>query len=150
MPEPFVCFHLSSESQQVQQTRSEIVQKVGREINVYTEEDHLSGLPNETIELYEALKERVLSLGDKVEVRPRKLYIGFAAGTNFVDVHPQRMQLKLWINLSKGEVDDPQNVARDVSEVGHWGNGDYQVLVESSDDLDYLMTLIKQSYSKHF
>jgi predicted transport protein len=129
--------------------KSEIVQKVSREIKVYTEEDHLSGLPNETVELYHALKERVLSLGDKVEVRPRKLYIGFVAGTNFVDVHAQKMQLKLWINLPKGELDDPQNMARDVSEVGHWGNGDYQVLVESSGKFDYLMTLIKQSFAKH-
>lgn len=129
--------------------RSDIVQKVSREIKVYTEEDHLSGLPNETIELYETLKERVLRLGDNIEVRPRKLYIGFVAGTNFVDVHPQRMQLKLWINLPKGELDDPKNMARDVSEVGHWGNGDYQVLIESSEKLDYLMTLIKQSFAKH-
>ena len=98
--------------------RSDIVQKVNREIKVYTEEDHLSGLPNETIELYETLKERVLRLGDNIEVRPRKLYIGFLAGTNFVDVHPQRMQLKLWINLPKGELDDPKSMARDVSDVG--------------------------------
>ena len=129
--------------------RSEIVQKVSREIKVYTEEDHLNGLPNETIELYQALKERILALGDNIEIRPRKLYIGFVAGSNFVDVHPQRTQLKLWINLPKGELDDPKNMARDVSEVGHWGNGDYQVLVESSENLDYLMTLIKQSFAKH-
>jgi predicted transport protein len=129
--------------------RSEIVQKVSREIKVYTEEDHLSGLPNETIELYQSLKDRVLALGENIEVRPRKLYIGFVAGTNFVDVHPQKSQLKLWINLSKGELDDPKKMARDVSEVGHWGNGDYQVIVESSEPLDYLMTLIKQSYARH-
>ena len=106
-------------------------------------------MPNETIELYQALKERVLGLGDNIEVRPRKKYVGFVAGTNFVDVHTQRMQLKLWINLPKGELDDPKKVARDVSEVGHWGNGDYQVLVGSSEGLDYLMTLIKQSFTKH-
>jgi predicted transport protein len=129
--------------------RSEIVQKVSREIKVYTEEDHLNGLPNETIELYQALKERVLSLGDNIEVRPRKLYIGFVAGTNFVDVRPQKSHLKLWINLPKGALDDPKKMVRDVSDVGHWGNGDYQVIVESSEKLDYLMTLIKQSYSKH-
>ena len=104
---------------------------------------------HETVELHQALKERVIALGDSIEIRPRKLYIGFVAGTNFVDVHPQRMQLKLWINLPRGELDDPKNMARDVSEVGHWGNGDYQVYIESNDDLDYLMTLIKQSYSKH-
>lgn len=74
---------------------------MAREFKVYTEEDHLSGLPNETIELYEALKERVLRLGDNIEVRPMELYIGFVAGTNFVNVHIRRMQLKLWINLPK-------------------------------------------------
>ena len=129
--------------------RSDIVQKVSREIKVYREEDHLSGLPSEITELYQELKERVLGLGDNIEVRPRKKYVGFVAGTNFVDVHPQKSQLKLWINLSKGELDDPKKMARDVSEVGHWGNGDYQVLVESSETLDYLMTLIKQSFAKH-
>ena len=129
--------------------KSEIVQKVGREIKVYTEKDHLTGLPNETIELYQALKETVLALGGNIEVRPRKLYIGFVAGTNFVDIRPQKSGLKLWINLPKGELDDPKKMARDVSEVGHWGNGDYQVIVESSAPLDYLTTLIKQSYAKH-
>ena len=129
--------------------KSEIVQKVNREIKVYAEEDHLSGLPNETRELYQALKERVLALGDNIEVRPRKLYVGFVAGTNFVDVRPQKSQLKLWINLSKGELDDPKKFARDVSEVGHWGNGDYQIIVESTDEFDYVMTLIKQSFMKH-
>jgi predicted transport protein len=46
-------------------------------------------------------------------------------------------------------LDDPKKMARDVSEVGHWGNGDYQVLVESNEEFDYLMTLIKQSFAKH-
>jgi predicted transport protein len=71
------------------------------------------------------------------------------AATNSVDVHPQKFQLKLWINLAKSELDDPKKVARDVAEVGHWGNGDHQVTLESSQDIDYLMTLIKQSYTRH-
>src|SRR5208283_428713 len=63
--------------------RSEIVQKVSREIKVYTEEDHLNGLPNEVIELYQALKDKVIALGDNIEIRPRKLYVGFVADGNF-------------------------------------------------------------------
>jgi predicted transport protein len=139
----------TSESINKISSRSEVVQKVSREIKVYTEEEHLNDLPNETIELYQALKERILALGDNIEIRPRKLYIGFVTDTNFVDVHPQKNQLKLWINMSKGELDDPKKMARDVSEVGHWGNGDYQVIIESSDGFDYLMTLVKQAYIKH-
>ena len=109
----------------------------------------MSGLPNEMVELYRELKERVLDLGENIEIRPRKKYVGFVAGTNFVDVHPQKSQLKLWINLQKGELDDPKKIARDVSNVGHWGNGDYEVHVASSDEFDYVMTLIKQSFMKH-
>ncbi|MGA3060160.1 MAG: DUF5655 domain-containing protein [Candidatus Bathyarchaeia archaeon] len=129
--------------------KSEIIQKVSREIKVYTEEDLLDGLPKETVELYQALKERILALGYNIEVRPRKLYIGFVIGTNFVDVRPRKSGLKLWINLTKGELKDPKNMAIDVSKVGHWGNGDYQVIIGNSDGLEYLMTLIKQSFSKH-
>lgn len=135
--------------------RSEIVQSVSKEIKVYTEEDHLSGMPTETVKSYQALKERILSLGDNIEIRPRKLYIGFASGTNFVDVRPQQSGLKIWINLQKGELNDPEKRARDVSGVGHWGNGDYQVSLKNSDifgiweALDYLLPLIKQSYNKH-
>jgi len=95
------------------------------------------------------LKDKVLSLGDNIEIRPRKKYVGFVASTNFVDVHPQKSQLKLWVNLQKGELDDPKKFARDVSNVGHWGNGDYEVFIKSADELYYLMTLIKQSLTKH-
>ena len=129
--------------------RSDIVQKVSREIKVYREEDHLDGLQSDLVELYQELKDSILGLGENIEVRPRKKYIGFVAGSNFVDVHPQKSQLKLWINMPKGELDDPKDVARDVSAIGHWGNGDYEVIVKSADDIYYLMSLIKQSYAKH-
>jgi predicted transport protein len=138
----------TSESITTVSPRSDLVQKVSREVKVYTEDDHLSGLPDEMIVLYRELKERILGLGD-IGIRPRKKYVGFVAQTNFVDMPPQKSQLKLWINLQKGELDDPKKIARDVSKVGHWGNGDYEVHVASSDEFDYLMTLIKQSFAKH-
>jgi len=130
-------------------SRSRIVQKVSREIKVYTEEDHLQGMPEDIVKTYEELKERILNLGNDIEIHPRKLYIGFIANTNFVDVHPQKSQIKIWINLTKGELDDPKNLAKDVSKTGHWGNGDYEITIKPNSDLDYLMTLIKQSYKKH-
>jgi predicted transport protein len=61
----------------------------------------------------------------------------------------QKNQIKIWLNLKKGELIDNNNVTRDVSSIGHWGNGDYEIKLEKGDDVDYLMTLIKQSYKKH-
>lgn len=128
---------------------NEVVQKVSREIKVYTEEDHLQFMPEVIKDLYDEVKSRILNLGENIEIRPRKKYVGFIANTNFTDINVKKSKLKMWINLSKGELDDPKNMARDVSKVGHWGNGDYQISLTPTSDLDYLITLIKQSYEKH-
>jgi predicted transport protein len=45
-------------------------------------------------------------------------------------------------------LDDPKGVARDVSSIGHWGNGDYEIRVTPTTDLEYIMFLIHQSYKK--
>jgi predicted transport protein len=51
----------------------------------------------------------------------------------------------MWINLKKGSLDDPKEIARDVSNVGHWGNGDYQIQVSDTKNLEYIMSLVKQA-----
>jgi len=55
----------------------------------------------------------------------------------------------LWINLTKGELDDSKNLTRDVSATGHWGNGDYELQIDSDEDLEYILSLIKQSIKKN-
>ena len=52
------------------------------------------------------------------------------------------------INLRKGELNDPQGLARDISVTGHHGNGDYQIQISTDDDLEYVLSLIKQAYKK--
>jgi len=44
------------------------------------------------------------------------------AKTNFTDVLLQKSKIKIWLNLKKDTIDDPKKVARDISNVGHWGN----------------------------
>lgn len=126
-----------------------IVNTVSREVKLYTEEYHIKNtrVKEEAISIYNKFKERVLSLGDDIELRPRKEYLGFIRRTNFVDVQFQSRNLKIFINLKIGELDDPKNICRDVSNIGHWGNGDYQLKVDDDSDLDYIMFLVKQSYS---
>jgi predicted transport protein len=75
-----------------------------------------------------------------------KQYIAFRAKTNVTDVVVLKKSLKIFLNLSKGKLDDPKKIARDVSNVGHWGNGDYQIQIASDDDLEYIVSLVRQSY----
>jgi predicted transport protein len=53
--------------------------------------------------------------------------------------------MKIWINLDKGKLDDPKQLARDVSDVGHWGNGDYELQIKDDENLEYILSLIKQA-----
>lgn len=127
-------------------TSSSTISQVSREVKVYTEERHIEYGSVELKEIYDDIRERILELGSDIEIVPRKEYIGFKRGSNVVDIEFQKKQLKFFINMKKGELDDPMNISRDVSKVGHFGNGDYEVRVNKNTDLDYLMVLIKQSY----
>jgi predicted transport protein len=128
--------------------KNDKINKVAKEIKVYTEDEHLEKATEEIKELYEKLRNLILNL-DNIEIKPKKFYIAFIAGTNIIDIHIQKKALKMWINLQKEQLNDPKNISRDVSSTGHWGNGDYELQINSDDDLEYIMSLIKQSLRKN-
>ncbi len=120
------------------------IKSVTDEIKVYTEEDHLNGASDEIKELYESFKNAILNLADDIEIVPKKLYIAFKKDKNISDIVILKKGLKLFINLKKGQLDDPKKLVKDVSETGHWGNGDYELIVSDTSNLEYIMSLIKQ------
>jgi predicted transport protein len=123
-----------------------VVEKISREVKTYTEDGHLKIADPKIAELYNRFKELVLSIGSDITVRPMKQYIAFRAKTNVTDVVVLQKSLKIFLNLAKGKLDDPKKLARDVSNVGHWGNGDYQIQITSDDELEYIVSLVRQSY----
>jgi predicted transport protein len=128
--------------------QDEAIEKVTKEIKVYTEDEHLEKGTEETKELYETLRSAILNL-DELELKPKKKYIAFVSGSNVVDIHIQKNALKMWLNMQQGELDDPKELARDVSSVGHWGNGDYEIVMRTDEEMEYILSLIKQSMKKN-
>ncbi len=117
--------------------------------NGKTEENFLSSKPKEIKELYFELKNLILAIDENITVNPRGFFIGFDSQRNFVGINPQQRKLNIWLNLKKGQLNDPNMIADDVSNKGHHGNGDYEIHLKPGDELTYLMTLIKQSYEKN-
>lgn len=117
---------------------------VNKEVVVYTEEDHLAKVSENIKSLYEELKNRILELDD-IDVDVKKLYIAFKGSRNIVDIGFNKNEIKIYINMKKGTLQDPLNITRDISNVGHWGNGDYWVIINKQDDIDNVIPLIKQS-----
>jgi uncharacterized protein with ParB-like and HNH nuclease domain/predicted transport protein len=110
---------------------------------------HAEYLQGEMGELFEALRRRVLNLDPSVREEFKKLYIAYKTSTNFMDVVPQRSRLRLSLNMKFDEIHDPTGLCKDVSHVGRWGNGDVEVGLSSIEQLDDVMTLVQQAFSKY-
>lgn len=116
---------------------------------VYTLADHTENLQGDLLNLFEHLRKRILNLDSSVREEAKKLYIAYKTATNFVDIIPRKTKLQLSLNIPFDEIHDPRGVCRDVTHLGRWGNGDVEVTLSSFDEIDYVMSLIKQAFEKH-
>jgi len=98
--------------------------------------------------LFEQLRKEILALDPCVSEEVLKLYIAYKAETNFVDIVPQRRRLRLSLNMHFHELSDPKGVAKDVTNLGRWGNGDVEVGLSRSDEIPYVMGLVRQAFEK--
>jgi uncharacterized protein with ParB-like and HNH nuclease domain/predicted transport protein len=106
---------------------------------------HLQG---DMLALFEHLRKRILNLDASVREEFKQQYVAYKATTNFVDVVPRQARLQLLLNVRLEELDDPRGLCRDVTGLGHWGNGDVEIGLTSPDQLDDVMALIEQSFEK--
>lgn len=120
----------------------------------YTIEDHpylVQGgetYGNSVAQLFEAFRKQVLALDPCINEEFLKLYVAYKAETNFVDVVPQTKRLRLSINLDFHELHDPREMAKDVTNLGRWGNGNVEVSLESKQEIPYVMGLVRQAFEK--
>jgi len=114
----------------------------------YTLADHPQLGGGLTRELFDALRAEILALDECVHEEILKLYIAYKAETNFVDVVPQAKRLRLSLNLPFPELEDPRGLAKDVSKVGRWGNGDVEIRLEKNEDIPYVMGLVRQALER--
>jgi len=120
------------------------LKRITDEIVVYDESYHFDNSSEEMVELYEKFKSAVFNLADDIDVHPQKYYISFKKNKNLFDIEILKKSLKIAVNCKFGTLNDPKAIARDVRQIGHRGNGDYQIQIDSDKDLEYIMSLLKQ------
>jgi len=115
---------------------------------LYTLEDHLEGKAASMQKLFDALREEILNLnvdGDILE-KPNKMYVSYKHGKNFCEIRIQAKRLKIWLDIAQEDINDPKNLTRDVSNIGHYGTGKLETNLSSLDELNDILFLIEQSY----
>lgn len=129
-------------------SNNSVISEVSKEIKTYTEERLLMNIPENIVELYQSIKTEVLNLGD-VSLEPMKNYIKLSTKKVIAIFYFQKNNIKIYFNMKCAEFDDHKQKLRDVSNIGNAGNGNSEFTYENIEDMEYLLSLIRQSYNKN-
>ncbi len=99
-------------------------------------------------ELFDTLRREIKALDERITEKFNQEYISCMFDTNFVDIVPLKNGLKLYLNMKFNELQDEKNLARDMTNKGHLGNGNIEVKLETKENIPYCLGLIKQALEK--
>ncbi|GAA8290132.1 hypothetical protein HpKG75_04320 [Helicobacter pylori] len=100
------------------------------------------------MELFDILSKEIKALDKKIAEKINQDYTSYIFDKNFVDIVRQTKDLKLYLNMKFNELQDEKNLARDMTNKGHLGNGDIEVKLETKENIPYCLGLIKQALEK--
>ncbi|PUD79097.1 hypothetical protein C2R62_05870 [Helicobacter pylori] len=99
-------------------------------------------------ELFDTLRREIKALDERIAEKFMKPYIAYKFKTNFVDIVVQTKDLKLYLNMKFHELQDEKNLASDMTDKHHNGNGDIEIKLETKENIPYCLGLIKQVLEK--
>lgn len=120
----------------------------GNSKNSKTVSDYLAQASEELTNLYEDLKAFILAIGDDVQLNILQDYIAFKRIKNFacVEIHPQKKAITVYVKVDPSSIELKPGFTRDVRNIGHFGTGDLEITIMTTDHLEEARSLIQQSY----
>lgn len=113
-----------------------------------TVSDYLEQANIELTDRFETIKSYMMALGDDVQMKILKHYIAFKRIKNFacVEVHPQTEKILLYLKVKPDTITLEQGFTRDVTNIGHFGTGDLEVVISNEEDIEKAKRLINMAY----
>lgn len=99
-------------------------------------------------QIFNELDEFLLSLGDDVQKKELKYYYAYKTIRNFVsvEVRPTEGKILLYLKLDPRDLENTPSNTRDVTDIGHYGTGDFEVTISQREDLEASKEYIEMSY----
>jgi len=114
----------------------------------YTLEEHFEGKPKEILEIMHEVREFVTDLDSAIDEVPKKYYIAYKSSKNIVCMEAKSKNIKLFVKLKPSEVLDPPKCYRDVSKIGHYGTGEVEFTISTSEEFNQIKKYIELAYNK--
>ena len=112
--------------------------------------EYLQQASNELRDLYMAVEDYCVALGDDVSKKALKNYFAFRRLKNFacVEVHPQTRNVLVYLKVNPDSVTLEDGFSRDVRSIGHFGTGDLELRLTVPSDFERAQPLIQRSYEE--
>lgn len=117
-----------------------------RKTATYTLEEHTENLDEKMLELFNAIRDYIVSLDSSIEESPKKNYIAYKTSQNFVCLQTYKKKITLYLKLDAKEVMPMPEQGRDVKNIGHFGTGDFELTIKDLKDFDETKQLINEAY----
>lgn len=142
-----VKFKNSKESiKQITKFETKEFEKISKELKSYTEEDLIKKSEKNILEIYEELKKIIFELDEEIIIEPKKFYIAFKKNwKTYFDLQLWKSYLKIFLNLKKWTL-KLNDFLRDISDIWHHGNWDYEINIKNKKNISELKDYIKQTY----
>ncbi|QEF40741.1 DUF262 domain-containing protein [Helicobacter pylori] len=128
------------------ETLEKYKQKGKREKKAYDLSSYKFG--SNSKELFDILSKEIKAFDERITEKFNQEYISYMFDKNFVDIVVQNKDLKLYLNMPFNELQDEKNLARDMTNKGHLGNGDIEIKLETKENIPYCLGLIRQALEK--
>lgn len=93
--------------------------------------------------LFDELRVRILALDEYITEKPCKKHVAYRASKNFAEIQLHRE--KLTIELREADFDDPRGLVENIRE-GYSVPLNRRVCLSEQSDLEYIFSLVEQSY----
>lgn len=108
----------------------------------------LSQASTELRDLYDAVQQFLIGLGDDVQVKELKQYTAFKRIKNFtsLQIFPQARSILAFLRLDPSGIQLEEGFSRDVRRIGHQGTGDLELSLHSMADFEKAQPLFRRAY----
>lgn len=117
-----------------------------RKTATYTLEEHFENLDENILELFNTIRDYIVTIDSLIEETPKKNYIAYKTSQNFACLQTYKKKLTLFLKLDANEVNPMPKQGRDVSEIGHFGTGDFELIIKDLADFEETKHLINEAY----
>jgi len=117
-----------------------------RKTATYTLEEHFENLDENILELFNAVRDYIVTIDSSIEETPKKNYIAYKTSQNFACLRTYKNKLTMFLKLDPKEVNPMPKQGRDVSEIGHLGTGNFELVINDMTDFEETKHLINESY----